>query len=216
MLKGFVTFEGIDGSGKSTVSRLVAESLEKRGERVFLTGEPTHSWLGDAIRRAYHDDVGPLAESFLFLADRAAHLEEIRAHLVRGELVLCDRYADSTYAYQAARLEGVVDKPMAFLQGISEPWVVPPDLTILLRISAEAGLARIADRPAKVRFEDLSLLTKVAANYDLLARSKRYAVVDATRTKEDIVDEVIRTIETRLAGPRPGAVRSRRTRSADG
>jgi len=135
VLKGFVTFEGIDGSGKSTVSRLVAESLEKRGERVFLTGEPTHSWLGDAIRRAYHDDVGPLAESFLFLADRAAHLEEIRAHLVRGELVLCDRYADSTYAYQAARLEGVVDKPMAFLQGISEPWVVPPDLTILLRIS---------------------------------------------------------------------------------
>lgn len=203
MLKGFVTFEGIDGSGKSTVSRIVAESLEKRGEKVFLTGEPTHSWLGDAIRRAYHDDVGPLAESFLFLADRAAHLEEIRAHLARGELVLCDRYADSTYAYQAARLEGVVGKPMAFLRGISEPWLLTPDLTILLRISAEKGLARIADRTNKVRFEDLSLLTKVAANYDVLAKSKRYTVVDATKAKDAVVADVIVAIEKRLAAAHP-------------
>jgi len=199
VLKGFVTFEGIDGSGKSTVSRLVAESLGKRGEKVFLTGEPTHSWLGDAIRRAYHDDVGPLAESFLFLADRAAHLEEIRAHLARGELVLCDRYADSTYAYQAARLEGVVEEPMAFLKGVSEPWLLPPDLTILLRISAEAGLARIADRPNRVRFEDLSLLTKVAANYDVLAKSKRYIVVDAAKAKAAVVVDVIAAMEKRLA-----------------
>ncbi len=210
MLKGFVTFEGIDGSGKSTASRLVAESLEKRGERVFLTGEPTHSWLGDAIRRAYHDDVGPLAESFLFLADRAAHLEEIRAHLARGELVLCDRYADSTYAYQAARLEGVVERPIEFLQEISEPWVLPPDLTILLRISAEAGLARIADRPSKVRFEDRALLTKVAANYDRLAKSERYAVLDATRPKEEVVAETLRIIGNRLAsGPHGGVTPSR-------
>ncbi len=202
MLKGFVTFEGIDGSGKSTVSRLVAEFLEKRGETVFLTGEPTHSWIGDAIRRAYHDDVGPLAESFLFLADRAAHMEEIHAHLARDELVLCDRYADSTYAYQAARLEGVVTKPMAFLKEISEPWLVPPDLTILLRISAEAGLARIADRPNKVRFEDLALLTKVAANYDHLARSKRYIVVDATKPRETVVADAVAAIEKRLAAAR--------------
>ncbi len=216
MLTGFVTFEGIDGSGKSTVSRLVAESLEKRGGRVFLTGEPTRSWLGDAIRRAYDDDVGPLAESFLFLADRAAHQEEIRAHLGRGELVLCDRYADSTYAYQAARLEGVVERPMAFLREISEPWVIPPDLTFLLRISAKAALARIADRPNKVRFEDLSLLTKVAANYDALAKSKRYAVVDGTSSKEEIVHEVLRTIEERLGGTGRRALKSSKPRKGDG
>ncbi len=198
MVRGFVTFEGIDGSGKSTVSRLVAESLERRGARLFLTSEPTHSWIGEAIRRAYRDDVGPLAESFLFLADRAVHLEEIRTHLARGELVLCDRYADSTYAYQAARLEGIVDHPMDFLRRISGPWLVPPDLTVLLRISAEAGLARIAGRPTKVRFEDLSLLTKVAANYDVLARSPAYSVVDATLPLDAVVEAVLASIEARL------------------
>ncbi len=199
VLQGFVTFEGIDGSGKSTVSRLVAEALEKRGEHVFLTSEPTHSWIGDAIRRAYRDDVGPLAESFLFLADRAVHLEEIRSHLARGELVLCDRYADSTYAYQAARLEGIVEHPMEFLRRISEPWLVPPDLTILLRISAEAGLARIAGRPSKVRFEDLSLLTQVAANYEVLAKSDAYVVIDATQSRDEVVEAVLGSIEARLA-----------------
>src|SRR6266545_7485707 len=108
MLTGFVTFEGIDGAGKTTVSRLVGDSFRSAGARVFLTTEPTATWLGDAVRRGYDDDVGPIAESFLFLADRAAHINEIRTHLENGELVLCDRYADSTYAYQGARLEGVV------------------------------------------------------------------------------------------------------------
>ena len=111
MRAGFVTFEGIDGSGKTTVARLVADRLAEKGERVFLTAEPTKAWLGDAVRRSYEDDVGGLAESFLFLADRAAHQEEIRIHLDSGEIVLCDRYLDSTYAYQGARLEGIVPDP---------------------------------------------------------------------------------------------------------
>jgi len=98
VLTGFVTFEGIDGSGKTTVSRLVAESLRAKGHTVYLTSEPTTTWLGDAVRHAYADDVGAIAESFLFLADRAAHLTDIRAHLQKGELVLCDRYADSAYS----------------------------------------------------------------------------------------------------------------------
>ena len=198
--RGFVTFEGIDGAGKTTVSRLVAKTLQERGEHVLLTSEPTRHWTGEAVRRAYHDDVGPLAESFLFLADRAAHQAEIRAHLDAGELVLCDRYADSTYAYQGARLEGVVDRPLAFLQAISEPWVLRPDLTILLRLPAEAGLARIADRPDKVRFEELAFLKKVAANYDALAKGPRYAVLDAGAVPEALVKEAVAAIEKRLGG----------------
>src|SRR5690242_1308698 len=127
MLSGLVTFEGIDGSGKTTVSRLVVESLRKNGKAVYLTCEPTHTWLGDAVRRAYEDDVGPITESFLFLADRAAHVPEIRAHLAKRELVVCDRYADSTFAYQGARLRDIIRDPLRFLQRASEDWLLMPD-----------------------------------------------------------------------------------------
>lgn len=199
MLAGFVTFEGIDGSGKTTVSRSVAETLESRGEKVFLTGEPTRHWTGEAVRRAYRDDVGPIAESFLFLADRAAHQEEIRQHVKARELVLCDRYADSTYAYQGARLEGVIDRPIAFLQRATESWLLHPDLTLLLRVPPETGLKRIADRPDKVRFEELAFLKKVAANYDVLAEGKRYVVLDARLSLAEVAKAALAAIDRRLA-----------------
>jgi dTMP kinase len=202
VLAGFVTFEGIDGSGKTTVSRLVAEKLRSRGHSVFLTKEPTTGWLGDAVRRGVQEDVGPLTEAFLFLADRASHIPVIRSHMGRGELVLCDRYADSTYAYQGARLAGVVRDPMRFLQQASAPWVLSPDMTVLLRIPPELGLERIKDRPIKVRFEDLTLLRKVAANYDRLAKSRRFAVLDATRPPEVVSDDAVSAMERRLSRPR--------------
>jgi len=202
VLTGFITFEGIDGSGKTTVSRLVAKSLQARGHRVYLTSEPTKTWLGDAVRQAFDGDVGAVAESFLFLADRAAHLTEIRAHLERRELVLCDRYADSTYAYQGARLEGLVDDPIRFLQRASESWMLRPDLTILLRVPAELARKRIEGRPNLVRFEDLAFLKKVAANYDRLARSRRFVVLDGTRGADAVSLDAISAIQKRLRRPR--------------
>ncbi len=202
MLTGFVTFEGIDGSGKTTVSRLVAKSLQAGGHRVHLTSEPTKTWLGEAVRHAYDGDVGAVAESFLFLADRAAHLTEIRAHLERRELVLCDRYADSTYAYQGARLEGLVDNPIRFLQRASESWMLHPDLTILLRVPAELARKRIEGRPHLVRFEDLAFLKKVAANYNRLARAHRFVVIDGTRGADAVSLDAISAIQKRLTRPR--------------
>lgn len=202
MLTGFVTFEGIDGSGKTTVSRLVTESLRAKGHTVYLTSEPTKTWLGDAVRHAYADDVGAIAESFLFLADRAAHLTDIRAHLEKRELVLCDRYADSTYAYQGARLEGLLKDPIRFLQRASESWVLRPDLTILLRIPAELARKRIEGRPNLIRFEDLAFLKKVAANYDRLARSRRFVVLDGARSADAVTHDAISAIQRRLTPPR--------------
>jgi dTMP kinase len=202
MLTGFVTFEGIDGSGKTTVSRLVAEKLKSRGIAVALTSEPTTGWLGDAVRRAIAEDAGALTETFLFLADRAAHLPMLRAHLEKGELVLCDRYADSTYAYQGARLAAVVRDPVRFLQRTSEPWILTPDLTLLLRLPPSMAMARIRDRPGKIPFENLTLLAQVAANYDRLATSRRFAVLDATRPVAAVVDEAISLIEKRLTSRR--------------
>ena len=178
-----MTFEGIDGSGKTTVSHLVMEKLRSRGHSVFLTKEPTTGWL---------------TESFLFLADRSAHIPEIRSHLGNGDLVLCDRYADSTYAYQGARLVGVLPDPIRFLQNASREWLLAPDLTIFLRVSPELGMERIKDRPTKIRFEDLALLRRVAANYDRLARSRRFAVLDGARSADAVSDDAVSTIEKRL------------------
>jgi len=198
VLHGFVTFEGIDGSGKTTVSRLVAKSLQAQGHRVYLTSEPTRTWLGEAVRHAFDGEVGAVAESFLFLADRAAHLKEIQSHLEKRELVLCDRYADSTYAYQGARLEGLVDDPIRFLQRASESWMLRPDLTILLRVTVELARKRIEGRPNLVRFEDVAFLKKVAANYDRLARSRRFVVLDGTRSTDAISLDALSAIQKRL------------------
>jgi dTMP kinase len=208
---GLVTFEGIDGSGKTTVSRRVFEILRDRGGPVAWTSEPTHHWLGEAVRRSYQEDVGPLAEAFLFLADRATHVAEIRSLVSAGHLVLCDRYADSTYAYQGARLQGIVPRPVEFLQAATEPWFAKPKLTILLEVPVALALSRIADRPEKIRFEDRSLLERVAKNYHRLARSQRYAIVDATRSIDRVVDDCIGAIEKRLGHPAPrhGAARAR-------
>ncbi len=198
MRAGLVTFEGIDGSGKTTVSRRTFEILRDHGERVTWTSEPTHHWLGEAVRRSYKDDVGPLAEAFLFLADRAVHVEEMRALVGAGHLVICDRYADSTYAYQGARLRGIVLRPVEFLREATEAWFLAPELTILLRIPTAVAMARLANRPEKTRFEDLPLLEQVARNYDRLARSKRYVLVDATRPVDEVVTASVRAIEKRL------------------
>jgi len=199
VLAGFVTFEGIDGSGKTTVSHLVLEKLRSRGHSVFLTSEPTTGWLGDLVRRGIEEDVNAITESFLFLADRSAHIGQIRSHLEKGELVLCDRYADSTFAYQGARLAGVLPDPIRFLQNASRGWLLSPDLTILLRVSPELGMDRIKGRPTKIRFEDLALLRRVAANYDRLARSRRFAVLDGARSTEVVSEDAVSTIERRLA-----------------
>jgi len=199
LLAGFVTFEGIDGSGKTTVSRVVAETLRSRGHSVFLTSEPTTGWLGEVVRRGIQEDVNVLSESFLFLADRAAHVPLIRSHVERGELVLCDRYVDSTYAYQGARLVGVVRDPVGFLKDASRGWVLPPDLTILLRVPPQLAIERIKDRPSRIRFEDLALLRRVAANYDRLAKARRFVVLDGTRPAEDVSENAVSAIERRIA-----------------
>ena len=207
MRSGFVTFEGIDGSGKTTVSRRVSALLKGRGERVFWTSEPTRHWIGDAVRRSIQDHGSPLAETFLFLADRATHEEEIRSRMSSGDLVLCDRYIDSTYAYQGARLEGTVPRPIEFLRRITEPWVLAPDLTLLLRLPVHVALSRISSRPDKISFEDGAFLEKVARNYDRIARSNRFTVIDADQPMDHVVRDCVDAIEYRFGRKSSGGVR---------
>lgn len=196
----FATIEGIDGSGKTTVAEKVAQSLEAAGIPVVRTTEPTKTWRGDAVKWAIEQDVDPITEAFLFLADRAEHSAQIRSWLAEGKLVLSDRYADSTYAYQGARLLGTRGDPVKWLQELSAPYVVTPHVTFLLALPPEVALARIEGRERSVRFERMEFLRKVDAIYRELAKDPRWITIDGTRGVGEIVGEVGATLVHRYRG----------------
>ncbi|MEF8773950.1 MAG: dTMP kinase [Halobacteriales archaeon] len=182
-----VTLEGLDGSGKT----MVWEALQDVYPDAVFTREPTETWYGEAVRRSMaDDDADPVAELFLFTADHAAHLAEtVRPALDSGELVISDRYIDSRYAYQAATMEGTIDRPMEYIRGIHGPFTRPPDLTIFLDVDPETAAAR-SDRSDK--FEAREYLRQVRENYRRLIRAEpgRFRQIDATRSPEDVVADV--------------------------
>jgi dTMP kinase len=194
----FITFEGIDGSGKTTVAGRVTAALRSRGVDAVFTQEPTETWLGEAVKRCVAEKRGALVETFLFLADRAEHSLGIRAWLAEGKTVVCDRYADSTYAYQGVRLAGLVPDPVEWLQAISRPFVLTPDLTILLRVDPATGLRRLASRAHKAPFEEETFLKEVAEVFDRLATDVRFETVDANADADAVVAAVLEALDRRL------------------
>ncbi len=195
----FITFEGIDGSGKSCVAEAVVNNLLDKGLDVVFTTEPTRTWLGDAVKRSYTEDVSVFTEALLFMADRATHTEQIKNWVEGGKIVVSDRYADSTYAYQAVRLKELVPDVMNWLIDFSRPFVVEPDLTLLLDVDPEVGLARIGSRDKKVHFENASFLRDVRANYLHLAKSKKFIVIDASKPLEEVIKMALEIISSRVA-----------------
>lgn len=191
-----MVIEGIDGSGKSSVSRLVAIGL---GSRAVLTREPTDSWLGRAVKNGEGRKVSPYTDALLFMADRSVHTLEIAALLRRGKLVISDRYYHSTVAYQAAFLQKDFDgDPFVWLLDANMKISIHPDLTVLLTIPPELGLKRIRGRRKISRFERLGFLRRVNKNYVRLARLDKSIVrVNAARPLNDVAEEVIRLIQQR-------------------
>lgn len=215
----FITFEGIEGSGKSTQLRLAAEALAALGHEVTLTREPGGTELGRELRRilldARNTHIAPPAELFLYLADRAQHLAEvIRPALARGAIVLCDRFADSTVAYQGHGRgldPDLLDRLNA--AAVEGTW---PHLTVLLDLDPEIGLGRARSRNAVAdaasdegRFEALELAfhQRVRQGFlDLAARHPgRFAPVTADGAAEAVHGRVMAAIEARLDAARSGA-----------
>lgn len=203
----FVTFEGTEGAGKSTAIRAVAAGLREAGHRVFETREPGAGEVGKAIRAILLQgaDVEPRAELLLFLADRAQHVATtIRPALARGEIVLCDRHADSTFVYQgvARGLEPeFVRRGNAFATG-----GLVPNLTVLFDLPAEVGLARLRD-PDRMDRLPLSFHQAVRQGFLDLAAAEpgRFRIVDATRPPEEVA-AVVKAVVME-----PAATRLRRT-----
>jgi dTMP kinase len=203
----FVTIEGIEGSGKTTQVALLAKALEQDRRPVQVTREPGGTALGQRIRELLlHESIATsrLAELFLILADRAEHVESvIRPALTRGEIVLCDRFAESTLAYQA--YGGGLPLDTVRAAEASARLGLLPDLTFVLDCPVELGLSRTRSRrrgqPAD-RFESEStgFHERVRQGFLTLAREspERILVVDGARAADDVHREILAETRQRL------------------
>ena len=206
----FVTFEGIEGSGKTTQIRKALDYLKERGVPCMLTGEPGGTPLGKELRKILLDKtalrLSGRAELLLFAADRAQHVEEVIAPAMEeGKMVLCDRFSDATVAYQGYGRGQGREYVRVICDFASRSLV--PDMTLLFDISAGMGLDRIMDRarragdiPREDRFEreHLKFHEMVRDGYLALSREEphRFRVIDASRD----IDAVHNDVRTHLEG----------------
>lgn len=187
-MKNFFTFEGIDGSGKSTISKLVYKKLNSEEHDVVLTYEPTDTEIGKYVQKSIKTKSDPFVTAFTFIADRILHCREIKKWLDEGKIVLCDRYADSTYSYQGAQLENKIKDPIRWLKDLSKNQILIPDRTFLFIIPPNKSLERIKKRNELIPFERVSFLEKVHLNYLKISKEKRFFKLDATKKIDELVD----------------------------
>ena len=199
----FITFEGIEGSGKSTQIQILQTSLKQEGHSVEILREPGTTQLGEKIRDVFlektNEKVDPMTEAFLLYASRK-HLDQnfLQEHLKNKSIVFADRYSDATVAYQC------------FGKGLSEDFVqyiheksdlLSPDLTFYMDITAEASKARIDDRELdRMESESLDFFNKVRSGYLEIAKSNpdRIIVLDAELSVEDLQDKIFNEVKNRL------------------
>jgi dTMP kinase len=196
----FVTFEGLDGSGKSTQAELLGMRLEADGLEVVSTREPGGTELGERVRDLvlHGGHVSPWAEALLYAAARAQHVEEvIRPALDRGASVVCDRYLDSSVAYQGVGrdlgLERVLELNLAAVGGLL------PDRTFLLALDASEIGGRLRREQDRLERESDAFHARAAAGYRELAQRfpGRIVVLDATRAPGELAEEVYGALRVR-------------------
>ena len=205
----FITFEGSDGSGKSTQIHLLEDYLRKNGQDVQLTREPGGTDIGEGIRQVLldmaHEKMHARTETLLFNAARAQLIEqEIRPALSGGKVVLCDRFADSTVAYQGYGREQDIEELKRLISfatgGLS------PDLTLYLDLPPEEGIRRkLADYQNRLDVQGLSFYRRVEAGYrEMIAQEpQRWVVINAGRSLEEVHQEVVRAVQGKLTALAP-------------
>lgn len=199
MEKGlFITFEGADGCGKTTQIKLLDEYLRSKGYKTLLTREPGSKGLGEKLREIllnYDGEVSPVAESFLFLADRAQHVDcIIKPALESGVIVLCDRHTDSTLAYQGygrgLDLEEIRNLNKIATSGLK------PDLTIVLDVDIETSQKRVGAEKDRMESAGIEFFKRVRNGFLEIAKQEpdRVEVINSTDTIENIHKKVVELI----------------------
>ena len=203
----FITFEGGEGSGKSSVMRLVAERLEKEGHALITSREPGGTPIAEEIRNVILDKkntaMDPRTEALLYAASRRQHLvEKVWPALKDGKLVLCDRYLDSSLAYQGGARHLGIDQVLGINMFATEGSF--PDLTLLFDIEPEAGLERIAANKGRevnrLDLEKMAFHHDVRAGFHELAKRypERYVIIDASKPLEEVAEAAYQAIKNRL------------------
>jgi dTMP kinase len=201
----FITFEGGEGSGKSTQARRLYRRLCRLGVPAVLVHEPGSTVLGEKtaklLKHAPDTHILPLAELFLFNASRAQLVEEvIRPALANGQVVVCDRFADSTLAYQGYGRGLPIDRIRTVNRAATGG--LKPALTVLIDVPARDGLKRKKSAPDRFEREALDFHERVRRGYLELARSepRRFRVIDGCRPKAAIAGDVWKAVNTSAAG----------------
>ena len=199
----FITFEGADGCGKTTQSRLVQEYLDNKGYHTVWTREPGSYGLGQKIRELllhYDGDVAPMCETFLFLADRAQHIENfVKPAVLSGKVVICDRHTDSTIAYQGyGRGEDI--QQLEYLNNLATG-LTKPDLTFVFDVSAEVAQKRVGDEKDRMESAGIEFHKKVREGYLKIAQKfpNRVKVVDANNDIETVFADTIKILDDFLS-----------------
>jgi dTMP kinase len=200
-----ITLEGIDGSGKSTAALHIVSKLQEimPDRKIVCTAEPTTGEAGRILRsklsqaNTVETPESVMQELFLFMADHADHLERLVLPSLReGAIVISDRYADSTAAYQGVTLHGVVHDPVQWIRTIYSPWNRRPDRTLLFVLDPRVALERMHSRKGKEKFEQFWFLQSVDENFRRLAEQepKRFVQIDAGHDIETVVETAINAV----------------------
>jgi len=199
MSKGlFITFEGGDGCGKTTQIKLLDEYLRSKGYKTLLTREPGSKGLGIKLREIllnYDGEVSPVCESFLFLADRAQHVDcIIKPALEEGVIVLCDRHTDSTVAYQGYG-RGLDLEQIHHLNKIATSGL-KPDLTIVLDVDVETSQKRVGSEKDRMESAGIEFFERVRNGFLEISKQEpeRVKVVDSTQTIEEIHKQILELV----------------------
>lgn len=200
MSKGlFITFEGADGCGKTTQLMLLAKYLKAQGRDVVVTREPGARGLGEKIREIllnYDGEVSSRAEAFMFLADRAQHIDVIVNPAIKsGKIVLCDRHTDSSVAYQGYGRRLDIDE-IKRLNSIATNGK-KPDMTLIFDIDVETSMARVGDTKDRMESAGIEFFNRVRNGYLEIAKQEpnRVKVLDASKSIEEIHKNVIALYE---------------------
>ena len=198
----FITFEGGDGCGKSTQLELVKKYLEEKGLETLTTREPGSVGLGQKLREVllhYDGDVASRAEAFLFLADRAQHIEKIvKPAIAKGIIVLCDRHTDSSVAYQGyGRGENI--EQINMLNNLATQGI-KPDLTLLFDVSTEVAQTRVGNEKDRMESAGIEFHKKVRQGYLEIAKQEpqRIKVIDSNLTIEEVFEQVKKIIKEKI------------------
>lgn len=189
----FITVEGLDGSGGTTV----VDAISERYKNAVITQEPSDLWTGEAVRRCIEDeDSNPLTDFYIFMGDRVNHIEQtVKPVDEAGSLVISDRYADSTRAYQpvalaqSAHFESQTTAKI-FIEQTMAPWNYEPDKTLYLDVSVDTALERCDEAD---KYEKREFLEQVKENYDALvaSESERFTIIDGEQPKEVVRREAL-------------------------